>query len=53
MIVQSPVVRLVFVQQSIGGVGIQKRHLWPPRPPSRSMGVTQKYFGQKHGEVNG
>ena len=53
MNVQSPDVRLVFVQQDRGGVCVTKRHLTPPRPPSRSIGATQKYFGKKHGEVNG
>ena len=53
MNVQRPDVRLVFVQQSIGGVAYKKGTFAPPRPPSRSMGVTQKYFGKKHGEVNG
>ena len=31
----------------------KKRHVMPPHPLSRSIGATQKYFGQKRGEVNG
>lgn len=53
MNVQTPHGRLVFVQRYRGGYALQKRHLMPPRPLSRSIGATQKYFGKKHGEVNG
>lgn len=53
MIVQNPDGGVMFVQWHKGGYTLQKRHLMPPRPLSRSIGVTQKYFGKKHGEVNG
>ena len=53
MIVQTPHGRLVFVQRYRGGMRYKKGTLCPPRPLSRSIGATQKYFGKKHGEVNG
>lgn len=55
MIVQMLKVRIQFVQRmkSWGVAGNKKSDLMPPRPLSRSIGATQKYFGKKHGEVNG
>ena len=38
MIVQSPDVRLVFVQQSIGGVAYKKGTFGPPAPHLRIWG---------------